>query len=59
MSRKVVSFVKLYNRVYSKRTLEKMFAEQQRSDNMKRLRKDIKENQQIFFNTLIKLRKKD
>ena len=59
MSRKVVSFVKLYNRVYNKRTLEKMFAEQQRSDNSKKLRKNIKENQEIFFNTLIKLRKKD
>ena len=58
MSRKVISFVKLYNRIHSKRTVEKMFAQQQRSNNMKRLRKDIKENQQIFFNTFINLKKK-
>ena len=48
MSRKFVSFVKLYNRVHSKRTLENMFA-QQRSDNAKRLRKKILKKINKFF----------
>ena len=58
MNKKVVSFVKLYDRIHRKRTLEKMFYQQKRTDNMKKIRKNIKENQQIFFNTLINFKKK-
>ena len=59
MSKKIVSFIKLYDRVHRRRSIEKQFFQQRRSENMKKMHKNIKENQQIFFNTLINLRKKD
>ena len=59
MSKKIVSIVKLYDLIHRRNSIKKMFYQQQRSENMKRFQKNIKENQQIFFNTLINLRKKD
>ena len=59
MSRKVVSFVKLYDRFHRRRSIDKFMFQQRRSENIKKIHKNIKENQQIFFNTLINLRKKD